>query len=75
MTKKEYEGLHRTAIDVLGHTIKVGDTVIAYYGCGVHVCKVVRICPKRIVVTMRSRFEYMISTNNVIKIKNGIPED
>lgn len=76
MTKREYEGLHRTTTDRLGHTIKVGDTVIAHCNYGVDVCKIVRICPRRIVVTIGSRYEYMISPCRAIKIKeNGIPED
>lgn len=78
MTKKEYEELHRTTKDSLNHTIKVGDTVIAtYYSRSVSVFKVVRICPKRIVVVrLGCRWEDMINPNKVIKIKeNGIPED
>lgn len=78
MTKKEYEELHRTAKDRLDHTIKVGDTVIAtYYSNSVDVFKVVRICPKRIVVVrIGCKWEDMMNPSKVIKIKeNGIPED
>lgn len=78
MTKKEYEELHRTAKDRLDHTIKVGDTVIAaYYKGTVDVFKVIRICPKRIVVVrIGCRYEDMMDPSKVIKIKeNGIPED
>lgn len=78
MTKKEYEELHRTAKDRLDHTIKVGDTVIAtYYSHSVDVFKVIRICPKRIVVVrIGCRYEDMMNPSKVIKIKeNGIPED
>lgn len=78
MTKKEYEELHRTAKDRLDHTIKVGDTVIAAYYKGiVDVFKVIRICPKRVVVVrIGCRYEDMMDPSKVIKIKeNGIPED
>lgn len=78
MTKKEYEELHRTAKDKLNHTIKVGDTVIAtYYSNAVDVFKVVRICPKRIVVVrIGCKWEDMMNPSKVIKIKeDGIPED
>lgn len=79
MTKKEYEELHRTAKDRLDHTIKVGDMVIAkaYYTRSVNVFKVVRICPKRIIVVrIGCKLEDMMNPSKVIKIKeNGIPED
>jgi hypothetical protein len=79
MTKREYEELHRVVKDKLGHQLHVGDLAIGYaYSNNVRIYKVMKLCPKKVVVARASQgtwTEYMYP-DRLIKIKkNGISED
>lgn len=78
MRSRDYNDLHRTTTDSLGHTIKVGDKVIGYwYSNKPQVYRVLKVCPKRVKLkVLYNNWKEFKNPKNLIKIKeDGIPED